>query len=372
MSVPYCPSIERLSNSLERELTHMRGDWFFKWHQIGGAVCVEIESFAGAPIRYSGIDFSGSARQVYWVTIQRYLIQKLESAFLHIEDGVKQSPMDFRMRVLEEGELVLVSFSSRIRKLAIDTDRVLRGNGFKFPAYEDLGQWHGSRNEDIRAKIADIAALHCELAIDYGGMHVSLKSLMKDQITLVKADGTKVRSNIPAVVNADKIITFATDLPFEVNDHILRELPNKLVEDFTIIDPVYYGGTSGIEASFQIKVRKNSIPAQSPQTIIANLHGSQSRININSIDQSVTISGEISTEKVLSLVAEVQRNLMHFPQCNDEIAEILALLKEEANRSSPSPNRIKDGLNSLKAIAEGMTGNLLASGVIALISKIAS
>lgn len=55
----------RLQLELDEEALRMANDWFFKWHFIGNDGPVEIESFRGKPIIYGGIQFSGSAHQVY-------------------------------------------------------------------------------------------------------------------------------------------------------------------------------------------------------------------------------------------------------------------------------------------------------------------
>ncbi|MGB6659844.1 MAG: hypothetical protein WBE48_28335 [Xanthobacteraceae bacterium] len=71
----------RLSSALNDEFLRMQTEWFFKWHHIGGPRTIEIDSFLGRPICYGGIKFSGSARHVYWDTIQRYLRKKIGSIF---------------------------------------------------------------------------------------------------------------------------------------------------------------------------------------------------------------------------------------------------------------------------------------------------
>jgi hypothetical protein len=59
----------RLQTTLDAEYLRMQNEWFFKWHHIGRGGGVEIDGFDGRMIRYGGIKFSGSARNVYWGTI---------------------------------------------------------------------------------------------------------------------------------------------------------------------------------------------------------------------------------------------------------------------------------------------------------------
>ena len=61
-----------------------------------------------------------------------------------------------------------------------------------------------------------------------------LRDFNKDRITLVKADGQVAKEDIPALVTGDMIFTADQSLPLEVGDHLLRELPNGLVEDYEV------------------------------------------------------------------------------------------------------------------------------------------
>jgi hypothetical protein len=65
-----------------------------------------------------------------------------------------------------------------------------------------------------------------------GGDGMVFRDMMRDKVTLVKADGTVARQNIKAQVSAGEIITFDADLPLEPGDHFLRSLPSGLVEDY--------------------------------------------------------------------------------------------------------------------------------------------
>src|SRR5258706_12656096 len=79
----------RLQMALDAEYLRMQNEWFFKWHHIGADSVVEIDGFDGSMIRYGGIKFSGTARDVYWSTIQRYARQKVGQLFGqgHVGEG---------------------------------------------------------------------------------------------------------------------------------------------------------------------------------------------------------------------------------------------------------------------------------------------
>ncbi|MBY5413501.1 hypothetical protein HFO98_34965 [Rhizobium leguminosarum] len=95
---------------------------------------------------------------------------------------------------------------------------------------------------------------------------MSFDDLTTDKVTLVKADGTLIKENIKAQVSPGKIITFDKTLPLQPNDHLLRPLPNGLVEDYIVTDPGYFAGIHGIEGHFQAKVRRSDAPVATAQT----------------------------------------------------------------------------------------------------------
>src|ERR1700685_1093655 len=104
---------------------------------IGGPRAVEIDSFLGRPICYGGIRFSGSARSVYWATIQRYLRNKVGSIFDGLEDELKTYSLEIMGEALIEARSIVGQFAAKIRRAAIEKDRILRGNGIEFPSEQD-------------------------------------------------------------------------------------------------------------------------------------------------------------------------------------------------------------------------------------------
>ncbi len=195
-------------------------------------------------------------------------------------------------------------------------------------------------------------------------------SLTNDRVTLVKKDGTVVQENIPATVSSKQITTFMPDLPIEVGDHFLRQLPSNLVEDFIVTDPGFRSGVSPIPPHFQTKVRRSDAPAAPPQSIIATFHGSNSRININSTDKSVNIVSGVSADKLASFVAQVRSSMAVLPvEQQQAIVEPLAVLEGEIVNPTPSQSKIRTALGSIKTTAEGAAGNLVATGIVTLIAR---
>jgi hypothetical protein len=368
------PIGSRLSASLSDEYLRMQNEWFFKWHSIGGDRPVVIESFNGKPICYGGIKFSGSAHSVYWDTIQRYLRKKIGSIFDGLEEELKKYSLEVRDKALTEARSIVGQFAAKIRRAAIEKDRILRGDGIKFPPEHDMGHWQGCGIGDIEARVEGLRRIYCDLQVNIGGVEMPLQSMMKDKVTLVKKDGTVVKADIPASVSATQIITFVTEFPIEVDDHLLRQLPNGLVEDYIVSDPAYFSGVAGaIPPSYQIKVRRTGVPAASQQTIIANFHGPNSRMNVNSTDNSVNVVSGISGEQLAGFIDQVRASMAALPaEQQKAIAEPLTVLEVEAISPAPSQSKIRSALQTIKTVTEGAAGNLVASGIGALIGRILS
>ena len=129
----------RTHDELNREHERMQNEWFFKWHFIGSDGPVSIDSFDGRSINYGGIKYSGSAREVYWQTLNRYLGMKASEYFDRAEEEVRKYSYSMATKAVAEYEAELKSFASRIAEIATEKDKVLRGNGFEFPA-QDSGR----------------------------------------------------------------------------------------------------------------------------------------------------------------------------------------------------------------------------------------
>jgi hypothetical protein len=140
----------------------MANEWFFKWHHIGREQPIEIDSFRGKPIVYGGIRFSGSAHDVYWDTIQHYLRKKISSLFDELEQEVKAYPVEIRRQPIREARLLIRGFAGRIRQMAVEKDRILRGDGIKFPPERDFGIWNGSGPRDIEDRANSLLRIYVD------------------------------------------------------------------------------------------------------------------------------------------------------------------------------------------------------------------
>lgn len=199
--------------------------------------------------------------------------------------------------------------------------------------------------------------------------------MLNDRVTLVKADGTVFRENIKAQVSTGMIITFDSDLPLQPKDHFVRVLPSGLAEDYIVIDPGYITGMRGIKGHFQAKVHLSDAPTASAQSVIQNItnnfHGANSRVNINSTDNSTNTNVTASTLQLAKLLEEVKPYLPSLPEPQrSEIAAPIELLEAEVRSGRPDQSKVQAALLSAKTVAEGAGGNLVASGIGALIGNL--
>ncbi|UCI05392.1 hypothetical protein [Mesorhizobium sp. B1-1-8] len=369
------PIASRLAIALDDEYLRMQNEWFFKWHFIGKDGPVEIDAFDGKRMTFGNVTFWGTIQQIYWETIQRYLRKKVGSIFDGLEQELDRYPVETRERALNEAREIVCQFVTKIRRAAIEKDRVLRGNGFEFPLERDQGRWEGSRNSDIESRIAVLSDIYCNTTIEVQGKEMSLKSMMIDNLSLVKKDGSLVRDNIPGRVADRQIVTFAHDLPIEPGDHFLRRLPSELVEDFVVIDAQYTAKVGAIAPHFLVNVSRSNMPVAAPQTAIQNItnvfHGANSRVNIGSTDRSVNVAPVVSVEQISAFLGQVRPVVAGLPDTlQKEISGPLATLESEMKEPEPSQSKIRTALQSIKTVVEGAAGNLMAAGIGALIGQI--
>jgi hypothetical protein len=46
--------------------------------------------------------------------------------------------------------------------MAVEKDRILRGDGMNFPPQHDFGTWQGSGVKDIESRADSLVAIHCQ------------------------------------------------------------------------------------------------------------------------------------------------------------------------------------------------------------------
>jgi len=161
-----------------------------------------------------------------------------------------------------------------------------------------------------------------------------LRGMMKDQVTLVKADGTR-RDGVRAHVQPKKIFVDDASVPIEEGDRILRKLPSGLTESYLVLDRGFFDSSVGIPAHYQIEVRKESRPpdpSRAQSTIVYNLHGPNSRVNIHSSDTSVNVVDATPNELFENLRATLREVVTDRDERSQLLKSVAAL---EATHGEP-------------------------------------
>lgn len=143
------PTASRLNARLDERRRWFQNEWFYKWHFIGKEGPVSIDSFDGRGIHFGEIEFSGSARDVYWDALVRGVRKEITEQFAWVDHEVRNYNQETALKAIDECAGQLVSFVRTIRRVAVDKDRILRGNGRKFSTNDDAGHWEGTGDGDI-------------------------------------------------------------------------------------------------------------------------------------------------------------------------------------------------------------------------------
>lgn len=110
----------------------------------------------------------------------------------------------------------------------------------------------------------------------------------KDRIKIIKKNG-EIYNDIPAGVQTNTIFMNDVSIPIEIGDTICRSLPSGIEERFLVTNPGYSAGLASIKPHYQIKYKREDAiheSENSPNTVIYNVSGPNSRVNIHSQDYS--------------------------------------------------------------------------------------
>jgi hypothetical protein len=145
------------------------------------------------------------------------------------------------------------------------------------------------------------------------------RDMMNDVVTLIKSNGTII-NDIIANVQSDMIFIDDAKLPIEEGDKLIRELSNGLSETYLVIDRGFYEAWAGLDASYQVKVIKET--TREPERPISNQYnigtvygsniGTQGNASINNsfnfekLDQLINENGGEDREELRQMVLEIK------------------------------------------------------------------
>ena len=111
-------------------------------------------------------------------------------------------------------------------------------------------------------------------------------SFANDHVTVTAADGTVVRERVAADVQTGMIFINDASVQIAPGYEISRTVPSGLTEVFVVVDPGFYAASHGMEAHYQIKVRRKEATQRPPNVVTYNVTGANAKINIGSYDAS--------------------------------------------------------------------------------------
>lgn len=162
---------------------------------------------------------------------------------------------------------------------------------------------------------------------------MSFSSMANDKITIVKPSGEFLK-NIKANVQPKTIFIFNEKIPLEEDDKIYRTLPNGLVETYIVLDRGFYPAFHGIQGHYQAKVRKEGSIKEAEYKSITNVYnvsGNNSRVNINSTDNSLNYVNDSSM-----LFEDLKKALLTIEDDKAKIESIELLKEMEDTKNTPS------------------------------------
>lgn len=178
--------------------------------------------------------------------------------------------------------------------------------------------------------------------------NMNLLGQCNEKVTVERRDGSRYE-NVPALVSKGMILIPDAKIPIEPNDAILRELPSGIVERLVVTEPGFYAANHGIAAHYQVKYRREGQkPAGSPGYHI-HLSGDNSRVNINSIDNSTnTISKQsLDFTALASELATLRKALLERAQTPEHYTAIGAVASAETETTSGDASKVKRALSAM-------------------------
>lgn len=193
-----------------------------------------------------------------------------------------------------------------------------------------------------------------------------------DKVTLIKEDGQKYE-DIFANVQPNLIFIDDATLPIEEGDKLIRVLPNSLKEVYVVMDRGLYSGIGGIKAHYQVKVRKekglsNIDGHANINNFYGNVNNAQIQQNVKNSSQTISLNEDYDKKDELeNYILMLKENLDKIggqPEKMADITKNIDVIELELKQQHSKPKVINECLGTIRNVLEGVTGSLIASGLI--------
>lgn len=193
---------------------------------------------------------------------------------------------------------------------------------------------------------------------------MSFSDLLKDTVSLLKKNGEKI-DGIKASVQKKKIFIQRSDILIETGDLIQRQMSNGGEDTYEVIDPCFYECHGGIQAHYQMDVRKLGLPEakKAIQNVTFNITGPNARVNQSSVDNSTNIVNV--SQDVLDHIAALRTEIEKVAISRDEkkaANEMVDAVEVQFRSGKPRRSVVSTLLNALPTAANiASIGSLILS-----------
>ena len=143
-------------------------------------------------------------------------------------------------------------------------------------------------------------------------LYIMFGNQQNDKIRIVKANTGEISDEIKARVDSRKniIYVYCNHIPhdwhIEDGDYLERELPGDRVEKFTILDKGYQSAGRIAPERYECLVTKgNTFSKELYSSVTYNLHGDNSRVYNNSVDNSKNVISSDNGGEVFVLLNKI-------------------------------------------------------------------
>ncbi|NEU14696.1 hypothetical protein G3T14_21695 [Methylobacterium sp. BTF04] len=136
------------------------------------------------------------------------------------------------------------------------------------------------------------------------GREMNFSHFPQSQIDIVAPDGS-VRCSTKAILDSKLATIPDPNVVIFTGDEIRRKIPNGTEETFEVLDPTYHDKFGGIPAHFQVKIRrKGTFAPGTGGNYTIHVNGSNSRVNVNSTDNSNNRVGDDTVFRDLQVAVQ--------------------------------------------------------------------
>lgn len=167
---------------------------------------------------------------------------------------------------------------------------------------------------------------------------MSFSDFMTDTIEVLKQNGERIEG-LKASVQSKGIFLDNNRVLIEPRDLITRKMSNGGQETYEVIDPGFHEAFHGIDAHYQMKVRKLGLPEaeQRIQSITINVTGNNARVNHHSTDNSVNY---VAVDSALQQqVNELRRAVEALDDQQQRLAALDLVAATEQQLAAGKPNK---------------------------------